>query len=1012
MRERTEGAMLQVHKKYTMIGGAFVLLFTFAAFITSVAPTVAFWDCGEYVGSSYSLGIPHPPGNPLYVLLGRVFSILFSFFDQVAYRVNLISVFSGCATAVFIYLIVVRSMVSWMGLPDTTWKRITVYLSGIVGAFFCAFGYTFWFSSVEASVYVPSMLFVAMCTWLVIKWADSKEPDRDRYLILLAYLAFLGIGIHMFSAIALLPVFLFVMISDEEKLHDWRLWFSAILLASVIYHVTAFLYMAPLVFLMAAIYALFRTSDARYINAAAFGFILAVKSVVEFGHVAQKEIMFGTFLSRILPFAVFFAVAVVEFVAGQAAWPVLRKKWRFVMWLALFSVVGYSVHIYIPIRSALKPIIDENHPVIEWRSGKVEWAAFKGFLERKQYGSESMVTRMLHRRGAWNKQLGIDGHMGWGGFHLTQFFHFGRSVGEDRERSVFENWGFGGGLLRLLLYLLPTAFMLFGWWYLYQRNRNTAILLMFLFLLTSIGLVLYMNFADGFHAEGRDYRMWVGNGRQGPMPTVHREVRIRDYFFTPGFMFYGMWIGLAAGCLLQFLFTNRNRFLRTQLAPILVVLFAISPALPFTQNIRENSRGRDWVPYDYAYNLLMSCEKDGILFTNGDNDTFPLWFLQEAEGIRRDVRIVNLSLVNTKWYIKQLKELEPTVPVSFSVKEIEEKLNHQLNPLNKSIDYRMPNAGIVVRLPGRDEMRALRVQDQMVVNIVDSNRWKKPVYFAVTVSNDNMMGLQPYLQMQGLVYRVMRRRASGDERVDLARTLYLLDKVYHYRSLGDASAPLSETSRKLMSNYAASFIQVGLSLRGPLARLKDEVSGLEKAHQDSGAKWDVDAGARLSKIRTAYEDTLALAINKLDQCVAVMPWDWRPRLLRQEVLMSHERWEEALVRIKQAREVEPGNTEYLKLEAQVQGALGNKAEANAILREVVEKDEDPWDGYLSLARNYEELGLFDSGIAMMEEYGQIRPGDRRAAHMIRQLNARKREKTNAVLGVDSPAQSGDTGEVG
>jgi hypothetical protein len=870
--------MEQAHKKNNMIFALFVLFTTMITYLCTVAPTVAFWDCGEYIGASHSLAVPHPPGNPLYVMIGRVFSIVFFFFNQVAYRINLISVFSASFTAMLIYLIIVRAMISWMGIPDTRWKRITVYLSGVVGAFFCAFGYTFWFSSVEASVYIPSMFVVVLCSWLAIVWSQSKAPDRDRILILFAYIAFLGIAIHMMSMLALIPVFLFVLITDTSKLKDWRLLITCVLMGTVIYQVSWFFFLGPLTVL--------------------------VTLIISFmGNISEK------------------------------------KKWRFCFWIAFFALMGYSVHFYIPIRSSACPIIDENHPVIviDDETGKLNWNAFRYFLERKQYGSESMITRMFHRLGAFNKQFGIDGHMGYGGFHLTQFFHFGRSVGIDRNNTVFKNWGAARGMRNLIIYLIPTFLMFFGWVYLFKKNRNMAILLIFLFVMGSIILILYMNFADGTRPMKRDYMMWVKSGKQGPMPVFRREVRIRDYFFTSGFTFYGMWIGIAFGCILHALFTSKNSFRRTQLAPIMAVLFAVSPALPFSQNVVENYRRKDWMPYDYAYNLLMSCEKDGILFTGGDNDTFPLWFLQEAEDVRRDVRIVNLSLLNTKWYIKQLKDLEPIVPISFSDDIIRDRLDHKRNPLERSVAYKMPQAGITVNLPGRDRKNLLNIADQMVVNIVDSNKWKKPVYFATTISPHNFMGLDPYLQIQGLVYRVMPAPVLASERIELEKTVYLIDKVYRFRNLGDGSIPISETSQNILSTYANTFFQVGISLRNPLFAMKKELITLEMSLTDTTAKLDTtvmeERKMEISAKQKEYDKSLDLAINTLDQCINIMPWEWQPRYLQLEFLIGHERYDQALEKIKRARKVDPGRKEYLKIEAQLMKMQGDKAKMGIPFKE-------------------------------------------------------------------------------
>jgi hypothetical protein len=362
------------------------------------------------------------------------------------------------------------------------------------------------------------------------------------------------------------------------------------------------------------------------------------------------------------------------------------------------------------------------------------------------------------------------------------------------------------------------------------------------------------------------------------------------------------------------------------------ILFMASPALPMTQNWNDASRRGDYIPYDYAYNLLMSCERDGVIFTNGDNDTFPLWALQEAYGIRRDVRIVNLSLVNTDWYIKQLKHLEPKVPIE-------------------------------VMLPGRKELNALRVQDQMVVNIVDANKWKKPVYFAVTVSDDNLMGLGPYLKMQGLAYRLMPRVVAESDRLDMARTVHLLDNVYRYRGLGDGTARLNDTSEKLLSNYAASYIQIALSMRRPLSQMKAEVDrlrALSVATPDSGAdSASVSAADELEQKEKVYKDSLNLVLGKLEQCIGFMPADWRPRVLRHEILMTHDMSVEAEKTMRQALSIDPGNEEYMKYFVQALEKNGKKKEATEVLKKLLKDESDPWFAHASLAKNYEP-GIFQT----------------------------------------------------
>lgn len=984
------------HERYNRWIGVFVFAVASVVYLMTVAPTVAFWDCGEYIGAAHSLGIPHPPGNPLYVMAGRVFSVLLPFFEQVAYRVNLISVFSGSFTVLFLYLIVVRIVVGWIGMPDTMWKRATVYVGGVVGALFAGFGSTFWFSAVEAETNVVSMVFVAAGTWLALKWAQSNDPRRDRLLLLIAYLVFLGIGVHMMSMLAIVPVGLFVLLVDKEKRTDWRLWAASILLFSVMYSMGLFLFAAPLLILLAAVYAFMGYKDSRVVNVALFSLAVLVRLIVDFRSLSQDTLSFGEVLQHSLPFAVLLGIAIVELLQDNPATaPRFRARWRFIFWLSAFAIVGYSVHMYIPIRSNLRPVIDENHPA--------DLESFVNFLERKQYGSDNMVTRMFHRRGDLSRQFGIDGHMGYGGFHLTQFYHFNESMDTDRDNSLFETYGAGGGWLRLLLYLIPTAFMLFGWYYLWGRSRNTAILMIALMLMGSIALVFYMNFADGTRLERHDYEYWQRSIRhamsQGlsraeaeariekPAP-VHREVRVRDYFFTAGFMWFGVWIGIAASCLLHMLFTSRKPWMRT-LGPIAIILLAASPALPLVSNFEESNRSGDWVPYDYAYNLLMSCGKDGILFTNGDNDTFPLWFLQEAEGIRKDVRIVNLSLLNTKWYIKQLKDVEPKISVKYSDDDID-AMPHMRNPYKKDSRIRLPRSNLEVVIPGVERHPIMKVQDQMIVHIVDQNIGIRPIYLAVTVSGDNRMGLDPYLSMEGLVYRVNERPVSERHRVDIDRTRYLLDKVYRYTGLGREDMHLNETTHKLLANYSAGYMYIAYAMRDSLTQQKTKVEQLEKQVADSTVASD-SLRAELQQARTQYTSDVDMVVEKLDECVALMPWDWRPRTLRHEVLLTHGRAEEAVQRAREALEINPDWVDYKKMLAQALDESGKRDSANAILEGLLDTDTDPWFSYLTLAQNHADAGRYDSAIAYMKRFQEGHPGDKRAKSLIDYFQNQKRE---------------------
>jgi tetratricopeptide (TPR) repeat protein len=349
--------------------------------------------------------------------------------------------------------------------------------------------------------------------------------------------------------------------------------------------------------------------------------------------------------------------------------------------------------------------------------------------------------------------------------------------------------------------------------------------------------------------------------------------------------------------------------------------------LPARANYKLSTRAGDWVAYDYAYNLLNNCEPNGIIFTNGDNDTFPLWALQEAYGVRNDVRVVNLSLLNTDWYIKQLQKLEPRVPISYTEDEID-NLQPRLNPAERPFQHTL--AGITVTSPGIQQRRVLRVQDVMVMNIVGTTNWSKPIYFATTVSEDNLMGLAPFLQARGLAYRLMPERVTPSNAYNLDRTLELIDTVFSLRGIGKAK--FNDTSRRLLTNY----LQVAFELRRPMESLKRELDALRMAanEEDAAILADVEtevadtlaekavdvkqsrkniAHEKFVEAEREYNRKAAIVDNYLAKCVEMMPWDWRVYAIRNEFLIDNGRFDEAIDAMESALKNDPDNIEHYRM---------------------------------------------------------------------------------------------------
>lgn len=702
-------------------------------YLNTVAPNLTFWDAGEFIACSHILGIPHPPGTPFYILLGRFASLALSFTPEVAWRVNMLSALSSVGAAAFGCMIVFRIVRPWLTEMGARLADIAAFAASISGASLLAFGSTFWANATEAEVYGSSMLFLTMITWLAIVWYQGAGTRRaDRLLVLIFYLTFLGIGVHMQNLMLVVPVFLMVAFRDPRKLFDPVLWCAAIVGCLALVHTTGFL---------------------------VFGGIgLALTSLATF---------FG--------------------------FPSGRKRW--VLPFALFTVMaaGYSPHIYIPVRSMQDPAIDENDPET--------WESFKGFLERKQYGAESMLTRALTRRGTWKNQLVDHRKMGlWHNF--TEQW--------TTDKSAHMVFVFAGML---------------GLFVLYRRSVGLGSLLGLAMLIGSVGLVLYLNMSDG-------------------TVSAKEEVRNRDYFFTPGFLYASLIVGIGMGACLEAL----NRWVRDTRwvaglpfailgvpyivpmategfgylegvaigALVVLLLMVLAGAIaglipgrirptaitlvsatllvffsahqPILANYHTHDRSRDRIANDYGHNILSSCEKDGLLFTNGDNDTFPLWYLQEVEGFRRDVRVLNLSLLNTDWYIEQLRDRDPRVSIALSDAEI---------------------AAIPPYVVGRGN-RVVRKQDRMIEHIVRENRWKKPIYFAITVPQNNRLGLDDHLQMEGFVYRL--HGALVEANVNASRTMNLLEN-YRYDGLSDDTIYKDANTRNLLNNYIAIIYQLSIQFK-------------------------------------------------------------------------------------------------------------------------------------------------------------------------------------------------------
>jgi hypothetical protein len=717
--------------------GIALLVFLAAAgvYFATLAPTVPFWDSGEFIAVSYILGIPHPPGTPFYVLLGRIATLIP--WATVAQRVNAVSALAAAFAVMFTYLCALKMIRMAQGANRTASDDWIAHVGAVTGALMLAFSDSFWENSIEAEVYSLMSMAQILVMWLGLRWWEEHErrPTAGP-LLLCVYLMWLCFGLHLGVAIMALPLMVLVVIVDRRA----ALVFTLPLLSSLFVTMGlermagAMLAFATFTF---AVYAWQKKLNAMVVAASAVAAIIGM--AVAFG---DQDFTPGTALlaaaSLIVPLAL------------------LARKTREGRILALaiaLMAVGYSTHLYLPIRAAQRPAVNEGNPAT--------WDSMRDLLERKQYGQ----TSMFQRRAPLSAQLD------------KEFWRYFR-----RQWPLAHTPRLWGALLPLALGLAGGAWLL--------RRHRTSFLYSGTFLgLTTVGMIAFLNFTD-------------------------HEVRERDYFFQSGYHAYALWIGAGVAFAIGWV---RDSFAGARARLIATVgtaaLLAFQPVL-LARNLwfTHNEHG-NWIAHDYAYNMLAPLAPDSYLYTNGDNDTFPLWYMQQVENFRKDVRVVNLSLLNTDWYIKQLRDEEPKVPITLRDDVVQ-----------------MLGRGLVQDASGR----VVYTNEFMVQHITDESRtaaggWVKQPYFAVTVPEH--MGLEPYFTLEGLVYRVNRDSLQGA--IDVEKTRKALYETFKYRGLfladgsWDSTVFKDENASTLTRNYAAAHMQLAVTYRRQ-HRLDEAIAEMER----------------------------------------------------------------------------------------------------------------------------------------------------------------------------------------
>lgn len=850
--------------KLNNITGWVVFLIALLVYALTAEPTVSFWDCGEFISSADKLEVVHPPGSPLFAMLGRIFILFAPGLASKAFMINLLSGICSAFTILFIFWIIThltRRMFENMGQEMDTNRNIVTMGAGVVGALTATFLDSFWFSAVEGEVYAMSAFFTFVIIWAMIKWERvADQPHSDRWIVFIGLLIGLGTGVHLLHLLAI-PAAAFIYYFKKYK---------------------------PT--LKGSIYTLL-------VGIGLLGFVMwgVLDLMVRFS--AKFDLVFVNDLG--MPFnsgVLFFAIVGI----GLMIWLIRFTMKKRITWLpvALLSiimvVIGFSSYVMVLIRADVNPPINMNVPS--------DIHTMHSYLKREQYGSRPLMygpsftaqpirskeTGTRYARGdekyiesgkktkyvftvddqlrdiirnnypnystaqinqimasyeQMNKMM-LFPRMGsilndehesqyraWLGLKENEFPDFGDNIRfffkyqigymylryfmwnfsgrqDDMQGHIGRgrangNWITGIGPIdnalvgknldlpdskdskaRNKYFMLPLILGLIGVFYHFKRDKKGAVILLMIFFFTGL--------------------MNIINSNQPPS-----EPRERDYAVALSFCAFAMWVGIGVVPIFENLrkkMNGRNSAIAASVGCLVV------PLIMVTQGWDDHDRSDLYLARDSALNYLESCDSNAVLFTQGDNDTYPLWYLQEVEGVRTDVRVVNLSLLAVDWYVDQLhnkvNHSEP-IKIRFTKSDylgdglmqtpVEDNQNYIQkygSNLSTAMDF-VKDPGTNKRFEGYDEakpylpakgftipvdsakvmangsvpdkyknnlVKELRLRinkgtlirdELMILDIIASNNWDRPIYFSITVDTRKHMGLSRYMQREGLAYRLV-----------------------------------------------------------------------------------------------------------------------------------------------------------------------------------------------------------------------------------------------------------------
>jgi hypothetical protein len=918
------------YKQINNLSGWLIFAISTLVYILTVEQTASFWDPGEFIAVSYKLQVPHPPGAPFMLLVYRMFGFL-AMGDplQVAYWMNIGSALFAGFTILFLFWSITlmgKRLFSVVEGKETKGQTISLMGAGMVGALVYTFSDSFWFSAVEAEVYAMSSFFTAIVIWAFLKWDVIKDPkEENRWMVFIAYLVGLSIGVHLLNLVTLPAL-------------------------ALIYYFKKY----PNPSLKGAIFAMFLGGVALIIiNNLIIPGLPSLAGSMEIWMVNSMGLPFG---SGIVFFILLFVSALV------LAFRISIKREMAVLNTILLSLtfilIGYGSYALIVVRSNQDPIINENAPK--------DIISYVSYLKREQYGYRPLLhgqyftatltdqeegdpiymkgknsyeivdydlkntydpekttilpriysTQESHKR-IYRAKLGLkEGQEPTFGDNL--YFMFSHQLGHMYWRYFL--WNFSGresdfsdanwlGIADAFsdkypeyitdnkahnnYLMLPLILGLVGFFFQAKKDQKFFYVNLMLFLMMGVVLVLYLN-----------------------SPPI--EPRERDYIYVGSFYAFAIWIGLGALALAHGLNKATKNLTTAGLAATLLTLPVAG--LMASENWDDHNRKGRYFSVDAARNFLASCAPNAILFTGGDNDTFPLWYVQEVENFRTDVRVIVLSYFDTDWYVDQMirpaNESE-ALPFSLAPERYQKGTNDviyvmekeglqavsareylklinsgsellQMKTSGKTVINMVPSRNLILDVDSsflaNDEIVPPQFKDLfvpqmnlqvggnyvtkgtlMLLDLIVSNNWERPIYFNNTSLSTLGLNLEEHVVMEGLTYRLLPIRKPETLREELVNTNLAMKNYmenFAFRGMNDPNVYLDEEYRRFTSNHRSALNSIALALieEDKLADAAKLLNfGLETI-PDKSVPYDLSSGQSVPLFFEVGEDEKALEI--------------------------------------------------------------------------------------------------------------------------------------------------------